>query len=150
MLNAIRRAWQRFLSWVLPFPDVKVTLNPSPHNIKTKVRYYYEDLDFGIDIIRIHAVELNLYIPEDLIPDDEVLNIGIPGIGSYDVDLFDFVLYGLKWESTVQAVVRCIGFPEAKDFDNWVMWGDYPALTGESFPFFDVTVITGHEHWGQL
>ena len=53
---------------MLPFPDVEMTLNPHPTSFNTKVRYYYVDLDFGIDIIRIHTVELNLFIPEDLVP----------------------------------------------------------------------------------
>ena len=139
-LSALRIAWERFLAWLLPFPDVKVTLNPHPMPFNTKVSYYYTDLDFGIDILRIHTVELNLFIPGDLVPDDgilDVLSLGA-GTGSYLVDLVDFVLYGIKWESTVQAVTRCIGFDEAKALDNWVMDGDYKAVTGESFPFFVV------------
>ena len=123
---------------MLPFPDVEVTLNPHPTSFNTKVRYYYVDLDFGIDIIRIHTVELNLFIPEDLVPDDGILDVNSLGAGSYLVDIIDFVLYGLKWESTVQAVTRCIGLDEATALDEWVMDGDYKAVTGESFPFFVV------------
>jgi len=123
---------------VLPFPDVEVTLNPLPLSFNTRVQYYYIDLDFGIEIIRIHTVELNLFIPEDRIPDDEVLDVVSHGIGSYAVNLIDYILYGLKWESTVQAVIRCIGFDVATDLDNWVMHGDYKSESGEPFPFFEV------------
>ncbi len=139
-MNALRIAWQRFLAWLLPFPDVKVTLNPHPTAFNTKVRYYYTDLDFGIDIFRIHAVELNLFIPGYLVPDDEVIDVMSIGAGSHFVNLVDFVLYGLKWESTVQAVTRCIGLDEATDLDKWIMHGDYKTLTGESFPFFAVPI----------
>jgi len=141
VLNTLRIAWHRFLAWLLPFPDVKVTLNPHHTAFNTKVRYYYTDLNFfERDIFRIHAVELNLFIPGDLVPDDEVLDIQSIGAGSHAVNLVDFVLYGLKWESTVQAVTRCIGLDEATDLDKWIMHGDYKTLTGEPFPFFAVPI----------
>ncbi len=141
-LNALRIAWERFLAWLLPFPDVKVTLNTYPTSFNTKVGYYYTGLDFcsdgWVDIIRIHTVELNLFIPGDRVPDDGILDVMSQGVGSYLVSLIDFVLYGLKWESTLQAVTRCIGFNEARALDKWVMDGDYKAVTGEAFPFFVV------------
>ena len=137
-MSALRIAWERFLGWLLPFPDVEVTLNPHKNSFNTKVRYYYSDLDFGIDIIRIHAVELNLFIPGDRVPDDGIIDVVSCGVGSRFVNFIDFVLYGLKWESTVQAVIRYIGFDEATDLDKWVMSDDYKAVTGEAFPFFAV------------
>lgn len=137
---SLRIAFQRFLARVLPFPDVEVTLNRHDMPFNTRVLYYYIDLDFGIDIIRIHTVELNLFIPGDLVSEEEEIDVSSPGFGSYIVNLVDFVLYGLKWESTVQAVTRCIGFEEARDLDNWVMdeGGEYRILTDEPFPFFEL------------
>ena len=142
-LNALRIVWERFLAWLLPFPDVKITLNQFSMPFNTKISYYhtYKDpmsFDFEKDILRIHTVELNLFIPGDRVPDDGILNVSSLGAGSYDVDLIDFVLYGLKWESTLQAVTRCIGLDEATALDKWVMDGDYKAVTGEDFPFFGV------------
>lgn len=144
-MGSLRIAWERFLAWLLPFPDVEVTLNTHPTSFNTKVGYYYTDLDFGIDVIRIHTVELNLFIPGDRVPDDGILDVTSIGAGSYLVDLVDFVLYGLKWESTVQVVTRCIGFDEATALDIWVMSDDYKAVTGEAFPFF---VVPKAERWG--
>ena len=137
-LGILRELRQRFLAWASPFPDVEVTLNPHDTPFNTKARYYYTDLDFGIDIIRIYAVELNLFIPGDRVPDDEILNVASHGAGNHLVHLIDFVLYGLKWESTVQAVIRCIGLDEAIDLDKWVMGDDFKVLTKEAFPFFGV------------
>lgn len=134
--------WQRFLSWLLPFPDVRVTLNHHEQPFNTRVRYYHTDLDIGIDIIRIHAVELNLFIPGYLVPDDEIISVSSRGAGTHDIKLIDFVSYGLKWESTLQAVIRCIGFDEAKALDKWIMWGDYKTVTGEDFPFFTCPMVT--------
>ena len=125
---------ERFLALLSPFPDIEITLNPHPKSFNTRV-YYYEN-DF--EIIRIHTVELNLFIPGDRVPDDEILCVASHGAGDYLVDLIDFVLYGLKWESTVHAVMRCIGFDEARDLDKWVMGDDFKALTKEAFPFFGV------------
>lgn len=130
--------WERFRSWLKPFPDVTVTLNRYDTPFNTRVSYYHIDLDLGIEIIRIHTVELNLFIPEDLVPDDEILSVSSTGAGTHDVDLIDFVLYGIKWESTLQAVTRRMGLDVATDLDNWVMWGDYKTVTGEDFPFFDM------------
>ena len=143
MKNALRIAWERFLAWLLPFPDVKVTLNPFPTSFNTKVSYYHTfkeplSFDFEVDIIRIHTVELNLFIPGDRVPDDGILDVTSLGAGSYLVDLVDFVVYGLKWESTLQAVTRRIGLEQATALNKWVMYGDYKAVTGESFPFFVV------------
>ena len=137
-MNALRIAWERFLSWLLPFPDVTVTLNSYHYPFNTKVWYHYTNLDLGIDILRIHTVELNLFIPEDLVPDDEIINVSSVGAGTHDVTLTDFVLYGIKWESTLQAVTRRMGLDVATALDNWVMMGDYKAVTGEDFPFFTV------------
>ena len=142
-LNALRIAWERFRARLSPFPDVKVTLNQFSMPFNTKVSYYHifkDPLNFDFEkvILRIHTVELNLFIPGDRVPDDGIIAVTSLGAGSHRVDLVDFVLYGLKWESTLQAVTRCIGLIEATGLDKWVMDGDYKAVTGEDFPFFAV------------
>jgi hypothetical protein len=82
---------------------------PYKNPFRTRCHYIY----YNGEYIRVRRVDMNLYLPSHWVMKDDIVNVGVDGLHmSCFIDLFDFVVYGMKGETTLWGLARSIGLAE--------------------------------------